>query len=37
MGLSGAKGDIPYLGLKLDPRKLASMKEKHVLRGEAGA
>ena len=30
-----AKGTVPYLGLRLDPRGMASMKEKHVLRCEA--
>ena len=30
-----AKGTVPYLGLRLDPRGIASMKEKHVLRCEA--
>ena len=30
-----AKGTVPYLGLRLDPRRVASMKEKHVLRCEA--
>ena len=30
-----ANGTIPYLGLRLDPRRMASMKEKHVLRCEA--
>ena len=30
-----AKGTVPYLGLRLDPRGVASMKEKHVLRCEA--
>ena len=30
-----AKGTVPYLGLRLDPRWIASMKEKHVLRCEA--
>ena len=30
-----AKGTVPYLGLRLDPRGLATMKEKHVLRCEA--
>ena len=30
-----AKGIVPYLGLRLDPRGIASMKEKHVLRCEA--
>ena len=29
------KGTVPYLGLRLDPRGIASMKEKHVLRCEA--
>ena len=30
-----AKGTVPYLGLRLDPRAVATMKEKHVLRCEA--
>ena len=30
-----AKGTVPYLGLRLDPRGAASMKEKDVLRCEA--
>ena len=30
-----AKGAVPYLGLRLDPRGIATMKEKHVLRCEA--
>ena len=30
-----AKGTVPYLGLRLDPRGMATMKEKHVLRCEA--
>ena len=30
-----AKGTVPYWGLRLDPRGVASMKEKHVLRCEA--
>ena len=30
-----AKGTVPYLGLRLDPRGIATMKEKHVLRCEA--
>ena len=30
-----AKGTVPYLGLRLDPRGMAIMKEKHVLRCEA--
>ena len=30
-----AKGTVPYLGLRLEPRGIASMKEKHVLRCEA--
>ena len=30
-----AKGTVPYLGLHLDPRGIAFMKEKHVLRCEA--
>ena len=30
-----AKGTVPYPGLRLDPREMASMKEKHVLRCEA--
>ena len=30
-----AKSTVPYLGLKLDPKEMASMKEKHVLRCEA--
>ena len=30
-----AKGTVPYLGLRLNPRGVAIMKEKHVLRGEA--
>ena len=30
-----AKGTVPYLGLRLDPRGVATMKEKHVLRCEA--
>ena len=30
-----AKGTVPYLGLRLDPKGIASMKEKHVLRCEA--
>ena len=30
-----AKGTVPYLGLRLDPMGIASMKEKHVLRCEA--
>ena len=29
------KGTVPYLGLRLDPRGIVSMKEKHVLRCEA--
>ena len=29
------KGTVPYLCLRLDPRGIASMKEKHVLRCEA--
>ena len=32
-----AKSDVPYLGLRLDPTGMASMKEKHVLRCEVGA
>ena len=30
-----AKGTVPYLGLRLEPRGIATMKEKHVLRCEA--
>ena len=30
-----AKGDVPYLGLRLDPQGLASMKHKHAFRCEA--
>ena len=30
-----AKGTVPCVGLRLDPRGIASMKEKHVLRCEA--
>ena len=30
-----AEGTMPYLGLRLDPRGVATMKEKHVLRCEA--
>ena len=30
-----AKGTVPYLGLRLDPRGVATMKEEHVLRCEA--
>ena len=30
-----AKGTVPYLGLHLDPRGIASMTEKHVLQCEA--
>ena len=30
-----AKGTVPYLGLRLDARGIATMKEKHVLRCEA--
>ena len=30
-----AKGTVSYLGLRLDPRGIASMREKHVLRCEA--
>ena len=30
-----AKGTVPYLGLRLDPRGMASMKEKHALQCEA--
>ena len=30
-----AKSSVPYLGLKLDQKGLASMKEKHVVRCEA--
>ena len=30
-----AKGTVPYLGPRLDPRGIATMKEKHVLRCEA--
>ena len=30
-----AKGTVPYVGLRLDPKGMASMKEKHVLRCEA--
>ena len=30
-----AKGTVPYLGLRLDPRGIATMKEKPVLRCEA--
>ena len=30
-----AKGTVPYLGLRLDPMGMATMKEKHVLRCEA--
>ena len=30
-----AKSTVPYLGLRLDPRGIATMKEKHVLRCEA--
>ena len=30
-----AKGTVPYLGLPLDPRGVATMEEKHVLRCEA--
>ena len=29
-----AKGTVPYLGLRVDPRGIATMKEKHVLRCE---
>ena len=29
------KGTVPYLGLRLDPKGVASMKEKHILRCEA--
>ena len=29
------KSNVPYLGLRLDPKGMASMKEKHVLRCEA--
>ena len=30
-----AKSTVPYLGLRLDPRVIATMKEKHVVRCEA--
>ena len=30
-----AKGDVPYLGPRLDPRRKVSRKDKHVLRCEA--
>ena len=30
-----AKGTVPYLGLRLDPKGVATMKEKHELRCEA--
>ena len=30
-----AKGTVPYFGLRLDPRGVATMQEKHVLRCEA--
>ena len=30
-----AKSTAPYLGFRLDPKGMASMKEKHVLRCEA--
>ena len=30
-----AKGKVPYLSLRLDPKGIASMKKKHVLRCEA--
>ena len=30
-----AKGTVPYLGLRLDPRGVVTMKEKHVFRCEA--
>ena len=30
-----AKGKVPYLGLRLDPRGVATIKEEHVLRCEA--
>ena len=30
-----AKGTVPYLGLHLDPRGIAPLKEKHVLQCEA--
>ena len=30
-----AKSAVPYLGLRLDPKGMASMKEKHILRCEA--
>ena len=30
-----AKSTVPYLGLRLDPKGMASMKEKHVLPCEA--
>ena len=30
-----AKATVPYLGLRLDPRGVAPMKEKHVLRSKA--
>ena len=30
-----AKGTVPYLGLRFDPRGVITMKEKHVLRCEA--
>ena len=30
-----AKGTVPYLGVRLGPRGMATMKEKHVLRCEA--
>ena len=30
-----AKSTVPYVGLRLDPKGMASMKEKHVLRCEA--
>ena len=30
-----AKGTVPYLGLRLDPMGIATMKEKHVVRCEA--
>ena len=31
-----AKSTVPYLGLRLDPKGMASMKEKHVLRCPPG-
>ena len=32
---SRAKGTVPYFGLRLDPRGIATMEDKHVLRCEA--